>query len=106
MEKLTKLELYVASKTNFFLIPNQESEVVTVFAILQTFIKHLIAAKVCPFQHAKIQGSCLMSAMINTLLKIHAKSVRDFVQIQTHAPTEMCFSVTKPAETTLLFLQI
>jgi hypothetical protein len=106
MEKLTKLELYAASKTNFFPTRNPESEAVTVFATLQTFTKHLIAAKVCQFQHAKIQGSGQMSAMMNTLLKIHAKSVQDFVQIQTDAPTEMCFNVTKPAETTLLFLQI
>jgi hypothetical protein len=106
MEKLTKLEHYAASKTNFFPTRNQESEVATVFAILQTFTKHLIAAKVYPFQHAKIQGSGLMSAMMNILLKIHAKSVQDFVQIQTDATSEMCFSVTKPAETTLLFLQI
>jgi hypothetical protein len=67
MEKWTKLEHYAVLKINFFPIHNQESEVATVFVTLQISIKHLIAAKVCPFQYAKTQDSGLMSVMINTL---------------------------------------
>ena len=108
--KLTKLVYYVVSKISTFHTLNQESAVVTVYVITSTFIKLLIAAKVCLIPSVKYQVSNQLFVVVNISLIVSVMFVHDFVQILKLARQVMLWNagkfVNKTQSTSVIWINV